>query len=100
MLPQSVRKLAAYHEVQMALILVWIVVPLILTLISFYLGTFAASQHVQDLQGRDIDKGAIGALIGLAISVVIAIGTTLIYPKVIAKEYAVRGRGDEEHADY
>ncbi|AIE83487.1 hypothetical protein [Fimbriimonas ginsengisoli] len=100
MLPQSVRKLVAYHEVLMAMILVWVVSPVVLTLFSFYLGTFAASQHVQDLQGGDVDNGAKGALIGLAVSVIIAIGATIIYPKVIAREYEVRGRSDDNHADY
>jgi hypothetical protein len=90
MLPLPVRKLVAHNEVLMAMILVWIVGPVILTLAGFLLGTWVTSQHIQDLQGRDIDRGGIGALIGLITSVLIAIGTSAIYPKKVAREYEVR----------
>lgn len=74
----------------MAMTLVWLVGPVILTLCGFYMGTFVASQHIQDLQGADIDKGGRGALIGLGLALAIAIVTTALYPKKIAREYEVR----------
>jgi hypothetical protein len=90
MLPPSVRKLVAHHEVLMALILVWIVVPTVLTLAGFYLGTFAASEHIQDLQGHDVDNGGKGAVIGFFLALIIAAVTSAIYPKKIAREYELR----------
>lgn len=100
MLPKSVRERVVHHEVLMAFILVWLWLPVICSLAGFYLGTFLASQHTIDLQGRDIDKGAIGALIGLSVSIVVALGVTAVYPKKIAAEYEVREasmRGEGAH---
>jgi hypothetical protein len=59
MLPKSVRERVVHHEVLMAFILMWIWAPVILTLAGFYLGTWLFSQHTVDIQGADIDKGAI-----------------------------------------
>lgn len=102
MLPKSVRKLLVHHEVQMAFTLVWVWGPVILTLAGFYLGTWIFSQHVKDLQGADIDKGVIGAVIGLVISIIVATCVSLVYPKKIAAEYQVReaelsGEGHHHH---
>lgn len=83
----------------MAMILVWIVLPVVFTLFGFYLGTFVASQHVQDLQGGDIDKGVYGAVAGFALSVIFGLATTSVYPKVIEAEYLEReaGHGSSHH---
>lgn len=102
MLPKSVRKLLVHHEVQMAFILVWVWLPVICTLAGFYLGTWIFSQHVRDLQGMDIDKGVVGAGVGLLISIIIAVCVSLVYPKKIATEYHVReaelsGEGHHHH---
>jgi H+/Cl- antiporter ClcA len=77
----------------MAMILVWIVLPVVFTLFGFYLGTFVVSQHVQDLQGGDIDKGVFGAVAGFGLSVIFGLVTTSIYPKVIEAEYVEREAG-------
>ncbi len=74
----------------LAMILSWTVLPVVCTLFGFYLGSFVASQHVQDLQGGDIDNAAIGALIGLGVSIVIALGMTAIFPKTVERDYAAR----------
>src|SRR4051794_13527301 len=102
MLPKAIRQRVVHHEVLMAFILVWLWLPVICSLAGFYLGTWLFSQHTLDLQGPDIDKGGIGALVGLGISIAIAIGVTALYPKKIAKEYEVReaswrGEGHGEH---
>lgn len=100
MLPKSVRKLVAHHEVLMCFLLVWMWLPVIFTLAGFYLGTWVTSSHTIDIQGPDIDRGGIGALIGLAIAIVNALVVSSIYPKKIAAEYEVREaamRGEHVH---
>jgi len=86
----------------MAFILCWLWLPVICSLAGFYLGTWLFSQHTLDLQGPDIDKGGIGAIVGFSISMVIAICVSATYPKKIAAEYevreaALRGEGHAHH---
>lgn len=97
MLPQSLRKTLERQENQMALGIAWIVLPVVATLAGFYLGTFVASEHTIDIQGADIQKGLVGAVIGLACSVLFAIGVSVLYPKAVERDYAARAAKDEEH---
>jgi len=90
MLPAPIRKFVARQEVMVAMVLCWMVLPVVLTLMSFYLGTFVASQHVQDIQGGDIDKGEMGAKLGFFLSMVIAVVATAVVPKMVERDYAAR----------
>lgn len=96
MLPSSIRRLLERQEMMLAMTLCWVVLPVVCTLMGFYLGTFVASQHIQDIQGPDIDRGGIGALIGLGVSVVVALGMTTQFPKVVERDYAAR---EARHAE-
>ena len=97
MLPKSVQKLVARQEVLMAMTLGWIVAPVVGTLMGFYLGTFVASQHIQDLLGGDIDKGVFGGIIGFVVAIIGTLIATSIYPKVIEKEYIARESHGAHH---
>ncbi len=81
----------------MAAILAWCVLPVVCTLMGFYLGTFLASQHIQDIQGRDVDKGVIGALIGFALSILIGLVVPPLYARRIEKEYVARELHSAHH---
>ena len=86
----SLKQALTRHENQMAFFVAWIVFPVLATLGGFYIGTFAASEHVVDMQVKDMRNGGIGALVGLTIAVIGAIIVTAVYPKVIEREYEAR----------
>jgi len=87
MLPKSFEK----HEMKFVMFLAWIVVPTVLTLLGFYLGTiFGNREHVIDLQTSDIHSGAQYAAVFFLTSIVIAVIVSIIIPPVINKDYADR----------
>lgn len=93
-----IKKALTRQENQMAFLLAWIVFPIVATAFGFYLGTFVASQHVIDLQPRDIPNGVAGGVIGFGLAFVIALCVTFIYPPIIEREYAERESGEHHHA--
>jgi len=99
MLPKSFDR----HETKFALFLFWILGPCLLTLLGFYFGTiFGNRDHVVDLQVSDIHNGRVCAAVFFAVSILIAIIVTIVYPKVVEKDYADReeawaNRGHEHH---
>lgn len=94
----SIKHALTRQENQMAFLIAWVVFPIVATAFGFYLGTFVVSQHVVDLQPRDIPFGVAGAGIGFALAFVVAVGVTLTYPKVIEKEYEAREAAEHSHA--
>ena len=71
--------------------LAWIVVPSVLTLLGFYLGTiFGSREHKIDLQVAEIHVGFLYARIFLALGLIAAVIVTIIIPPVIEKDYADR----------
>lgn len=86
----DLKKALTRQEVQMAFLVAWVVFPVVATLAGFYLGSFVVSDHTVDIQMHDIQHGFFGALIGLGVAIVTALGVTATYPKVIEKEYAAR----------
>lgn len=93
----SLKKALTRQENQMAFAAAWIVFPIFATLAGFYLGTFFHSEHVVDLQPKDIPNGVVGAGIGLVTALVVALIVTAVYPKVIESEYAAREAADHAH---
>ncbi|MGV3616306.1 MAG: hypothetical protein ACO1SV_13315 [Fimbriimonas sp.] len=96
----SLKKALTRQEVQMAFVAAWIVFPIVATLCGFYCGTFFASEHVVDLQPKDISNGVVGAGIGLTVAVLTALFVTAVYPKVIEREYEAREAHDRAHATH
>jgi magnesium-transporting ATPase (P-type) len=94
----SLKKALTRQENQMAFFVAWIVFPIVATLAGFYMGTFFASEHVIDMQPKDIENGWIGAGIGFAVAMLTAIFVTVTYPKVIEREYEEREAHDREMA--
>lgn len=87
MLPKSFDK----HETKFALFLVWILGPCLLSLLGFYLGTiFGNREHIIDLQVSDIHNGRQWAAVFFCISLVVAVIATIVYPKVVDRDYATR----------
>ena len=86
----SLKQLTERHETRMMLYLCGIVLPIVCTLMGFYLGTFVASQHVVDIQARDMYKGLVGGIIGFAVSMLVLVGMVSFFPKVVDRDYERR----------
>jgi|GEM_PF-1164238 len=97
LLPKPIRKALERQENQMAFTAVWLVFPVVATLAGFYMGTFFASEHVVDLQPKDIDNGWIGAGIGFLVAILSAIFVTVTYPKYVEQDYAEREAAHHHH---
>lgn len=96
----SLKKALTRQEVQMAFIASGIVFPIVATLAGFYMGTFFASEHVVDLQPKDISNGVIGAGIGFTVAILTFLFVAATYPKVIEREYQERDEYERAHATY
>jgi H+/Cl- antiporter ClcA len=94
MIPSSIKKLVERPEMLMAVCLCGVVLPVVCTAMGFYLGTFVTSQHIQDLQGRDIDRGVYGGIIGFGVSIFVGLGMLAIFPKVVDRDDAARSERD------
>ena len=87
MLPKSFNR----PEMKFVLFLAWIVVPSVVTLLGFYLGTiFGNREHVVDLQVKDIESGLLYAKVFCVLSLIGGAIATRIFPAVIEKDYADR----------
>ena len=85
------RKSLQRSETWFVMFLAWIVVPSVLTLLGFYLGTiFGSREHKIDLQVAEIHVGFLYARIFLALGLIAAVIVTIIIPPVIEKDYADR----------
>ena len=79
------------HETKFAMFMAWVLGPVLLTLLGFYLGTiFGNREHKFDLQVADIHNGATYAVVFFAVSIVVAILATLIVPSVVERDYVTR----------
>lgn len=96
----SLKKALTRQEVQMAFIASGIVFPIVATLAGFYMGTFFASEHVVDLQVKDISNGVIGAGIGFTVAILTFLFVAATYPKVIEREYQEREEYEAAHATH
>jgi len=91
------------HETKFALFMAWVLSPILLTLLGFYLGTiFGNRKHVIDLQVADIQNGRLCAAGFFVFSLVAAVVVTIVIPKVNDRDYAQReeawaNRGHEHH---
>ena len=84
----------------MAFLASGVVFPIVASLAGFYMGTFFVSDHVTDLQPKDIPNGVIGAGIGFVIAILTFLFVAATYPKVIEREYAEREECERAHATY
>ncbi len=87
-LPLPIQKILKNEPVALALGVAWTVGPLVFTALGFYMGTVLGSDHVIDLQSKDIANGGKGALIGLLVSIAVAITVTIRYPKSVEQDAA------------
>ena len=85
-LPKPLAHILETEELLLPLLTSWLLAPPLLALTGFYMGTIFGTDHVLDLQGKDMVRGGVGALIGLAIGVLFAIGVTAFYPRYVEAE--------------
>ena len=86
MLAKIFKHAAHYEDNLIAIGAAWTVGPIIGTLAGFYLATIFGSDHIVDLQAKDINNGFLGAAVGLGLSVVFAIWVTVMYPRATKRD--------------
>ena len=101
MLAKIFKHAAHFEDNLVAITIAWIIGLLVAPLAGFYLGTIFGSDHVIDLQTKDMMNGFVGAGIGLAIGVVGALIMTIVYPKVTLRDgdVAMAHGNHESHSE-
>ena len=77
---------AHYEDNLIAIGIAWFVGTIVCTLVGFYFGTVAGSNHIIDFQPKDMVAGFKGAGIGLAVGIFIAIWVTIQYPRATQRD--------------
>lgn len=86
MISKIFKHAAHFEDNLIAITIAWILGLTVAPLGGFYLGTIFGSEHVIDLQTKDMVNGFYGAGIGLVLGLTGAIIVTVVYPRVTARD--------------
>lgn len=67
------------------------------TMLGFVMGQIIGSNHVDDIQMRDMRNGVQGAAVGFLVGVVVALVVTFVYPKYTRKDAEEEAHGIDHH---